>query len=747
MTNMESPSFGTWLRLKRKSLDLSREAFASQLGYSAAMIRKIETEERRPSTELIQRLAEVFAIPIVEREAFQRFAQGEIRSAPISMKKMTVWSAPASIPRQRIPSPTTSLIGRKKEVHDLANYLIDPVIRLVTILGPPGIGKTRLAIETASSLLHSFSDGVYFVALAPLENPDTIASTIAQAIGYVESKGPTTPEQLAKGINEKSMLLVMDNCEHLVEAVAPLAYELLTACPRLNILSTSREALKVPGEWLFYASTLPYPPEGTQTGTDDYPALTLFAERASAIRPGFSLVESNLPDIAAICRKLDGLPLAIELIAAHIRSMSPRALLDQLTDQKILTADGRRAVPERQKTLNNAIGWSYHALAPLEQSLFEGLSVFNGGWYLEAVDTLFSDRFPGASISDLVTSLADKSLLQRNFDERGDVRFSMLATIRLYAASKLFERGDQTTVHNHHLAYFMEFAERGDQHIHGPDQTEWIDRLERENDNFRAALEWGISTQKTEVVLRLLIALGWSWEVRGHYGEAHCWLDEIRALPDIPAYPVLFARLLNHIGRHSWTQESIQEAYTLLEESQSLAILAGSEGELALAEADNWLGLVHLFDGKPDSARNLFEQALTLNQEWADPRGIALSTFHLGILESNLGQEAKALELLTQSLGLYQEFGDIFFIARVSLFLGYLYLDQGIFDQAQEYFEDHLELDTHIQFWDGIAEGWRDLGNLYSDQGEEEKARECYAKCRMVCQEHGLTKSVPSIDP
>ena len=650
----------------------------------------------------------------------------------------------------------------------------------MTVIGPPGIGKTRLAIETAPSLLSNFPDGVYFVALAPLDRFSNPASTIAQVLGYVEAKGLPIKDQLVQGIAGQSLLLVLDNCEHLLEELAPLAFDLLSACPQLNILATSREALKVPGEWLFSLSTLPFPQEGalierdatgmvatgipsagsTTAGFEDirkFHALTLFSERARAVRPEFSINPGNLQDIASICRKLDGLPLAIELLAARMRFMSPQALLERLTDQQdrhsdlldrssvqyLLSADGRRAVPERQKTLGQAIGWSYDFLDSTEQRLFSSLSVFNGGFSLEAAEAIFSTWFPGNSVSDLVTSLADKSLVQETFDARGDVRFGMLETIRQFAATKLFERGDQPAVRDQHLAYFTDYCEEGETHVHGPDLVAWIDRLERENDNLRAALEWGVSTQKTEAVLRLMGALGWPWEVRGHYGEARCWLSEIRALPDLPAFPLRVARLLNHIGRHCWTQDNLQDAYSLLEESYSLAEHAGAEGELILGEAANWLGLVQIFDGKPDSARALLEQALQLNQKWADAHGIALSTFHLGILENNLGKREEALELLLQSLSLYQGFGDLFFIARVSLFLGYLFLNQGDFDRAREYFESHLELDTRIQFWDGIAEGWRDLGYLYRAQGDEEKARECFENCRLVCQDHGLVKTIP----
>ena len=271
--------------------------------------------------------------------------------------------------------------------------------------------------------------------------------------------------------------------------------------------------------------------------------------------------------------------------------------------------------------------------------------------------------------------------------------------------------------------------------MRGPSQAKWADLLESEHDNFHAALDWAVSDQNTEFALRLLCALGWPWEVRGHYTEAHGWLNKIRALPDVSHYPLILARTLNHIGRYLWTQKNIPEANSLLEESRAISLKLGVEGELCLAETLNWLGLV-LDD--TEATRSILEQGLELNQKWGDERGVALSTFHLGILESDLDHADAALSLLEKSLALFRQFGDLFFISRVSLFLGYLFLKQGDYEKTSRFFEDHLRLDMELQFWDGIADGWRDLGNLHRQQGNFEKAEEYYEQSRTVCREHGL---------
>lgn len=740
---MTDLSFGAWLKRQRKASDLTQEQLADQVGCSAIAIRKIEAEQRRPSEQIVERLAQIFNIPQNEQKTFLNFARGNIASAPKDTIKDIPWRAPSASTRVNLPATVTSLIGRSDELALVHDYLSDPNIRLITLIGPPGIGKTRLSLEAARTNTVEFTDGVFFVALAPLDDPSLITSAVIQALGYVEAKNQDLFIQLTDRIGDKHILLVLDNCEHLIEDIAPLASRLLSACHRLKIIATSRESLRIPGEWLYSVPALNAPKENSPVdiaSAASFPALTLFAERARAVRADFVLTAENIQAVSAICAQLDGLPLAIELIATRIRLMSPQALLERLTDSFVLSADGMRAVSARQKTLNNAIGWSYNFLPPEEQNLFLSLAVFSGGFMLNAVEKIFSGTFTGKPIADLITSLADKSLLQRTLDTRGETRFNMLVTIQQFALDRLRNTGNETNARNEHLAYFLDLAERGDKEMRGPSQAEWADLLESEHDNFHAALDWAVSHQKTESALRLLCALGWPWEVRSHYTEAHSWLNKIRALPDVSNYPLILARALNHIGRHLWTQENFHEANSLLEESRAISLKLGVEGELCLAETLNWLGLV-VEDA--NTTRSILEEGLELNQKWGDERGVALSTFHLGILENDLNHADTALSLLEKSLALFRQFGDLFFTARVSLFLGYLFLKQGDFEKARVFFEEHLRIDTEIQFWDGIAEGWRDLGNLNRQQGDFEKAEEYYEQSRIVCREHGLIKNMP----
>ena len=740
-------SFGYWLRLKRKSLDLTREALADRVGCSAATIRKIEAEERRPSAQIATLLADIFSISADERENFIRFARGDFGSRPSTPVENEPWKTPTTSSRSNLPATVTPLVGREKEIAEIREYFQRADIRLVTLIGPPGIGKTRLSLEAARESLLDFSEGVFFVPLAPLGDPSLIASVILQALGYVGTKGLPANRQLLDSIGNKQLLLVLDNCEHLIDEVSVLASDLLLACSRLNILATSREALRIPGEWLYPVPPLGVPQESSTINLQTiatYPALTLFAERARAVRPDFTLNPENVGAVASICAQLDGLPLAIELIAARIRLMSPQTLFERLNEQFVLSADGMRAVSARQKTLNNAIGWSFDLLSPDEQKAFAWLSVFRGGLSLQTAETVLRAGISGKNISDHIASLLNKSLLQRKLDSLGEPRFHMLVTVKQFALERLRQLKEEVNARNSHLDYYLGFAEKGAQEIRGPSQVEWANHTQIEHDNFRAALEWAVSSQKTESALRLLCALGWPWEIQGHYREAYSWFEKIRALPGISHYPVIYARALNHIGRHCWTQDNFVDAHSLLVESQAIARELGENGEKVLADTLAWLGLAVMTSSHDNSqAKSLFEEGRKLAQKWGDQYEVALNTFHLGIAERELGQDENSQNLLEESLSLFQQSGDLFFIARVSLFLGYHSLKKGDFDKARVLFEEHLRIDQELQFWDGIAEGWRDLGNLHHQQGNYEEAEKFYEQSRIVCREHGLIKTVP----
>lgn len=737
---MTKVSFGEWLKRQRNSRGLTQEQLAHQIGCATITLRKIEAEERRPSAEIVDQLIRILEIPQGEKNDFLKFARGDWTKAPGEDSEELPWRSPRST-RTNLPASVTPLIGRERSLAEIQDYLLRAEIRLVTLIGPPGIGKTRLSIEAARQSLSDFADGVFFVGLATLDDPKLISATVRQVLGYVEDPKITPEQQLIQSLGEKQMLIVLDNCEHLVADAATFASGLLSACSNLKILATSRESLHIPGEWLYTVPPLELPEEISQADINsisEYPALTLFAQRARAVRNDFSLTADNIQAVSAICAGLDGLPLAIELIAARVRLMSPQALLERWSGQFVLTADGMHPTSERQKTLKNAIHWSYDLLSEEEQRLFACLSVFSGSFTLEAAEAMFSSRITKKPVSDLIALLFDKSLLQPFPNENGEPRYTMLVTIREFARERLRSMGQEGEIRNLHLEYFLALGEQADQEIHGPNQVGLINFVEAESNNFRAALEWSVSNHDAESALRLLCAISWPWRLRGHYEEARSWFEKIRAMPNASDYPAIYARLLSDMGHHSWTSEdNLRDAYSLLNESQQISLRLGVDGEQGLAETLNRMGLVMANQGDLHQAKSMFEHALELNKKWDNQREIALTSLHLGIIENDLDHPEQALSWLEVSLSLFRQFEDLFFIARVSGNLGDLFLGQGDHDRARRLYEQDLEIDEELQYWGGIGIAYTRLGKLYLHQGDYDQAEQYFEKAQAIGREHG----------
>jgi len=429
-----------------------------------------------------------------------------------------------------------------------------------------------------------------------------------------------------------------------------------------------------------------------------------------------------------------------------MRVMSPHALRERLSDQFVLSADGMRAVPARQKTLHNAIGWSYNLLSPEDQRLFAHLSVFAGGCTLEIVEAIFSETFTSKSMPDLIASLLDKSLIQRIPDEHGGIRYDMLVTIQQYALNCLRSMGDESAARDAHLAYFLDFAERAEKELHGADQVEWTDHLESERDNFHAALEWCVTNQKAEAALRLLSALCWSWDVRSHYSEMHNWFDRIRALPRVNDHPAMYAKVLNHAAQHKWMLGDFRDAQSLLEESRIIWLKLGVNGEQGLAKTLDWLGMVARWSmGDNNTAQPLFEQGFNLYQRHGNRSGMAESMFHLAIVEFDRNNIDLALSLFEKSMDLFRGLGDHWGVARVSQLLGQLFLSQGNYEQARFFFEQHLTIDEKLNFTEGIQVALRNFGNLYRYQGDYIQAEQFYEKSLLVCREYGLKDDISNI--
>ena len=722
---MEEHSFGYWLRLRRKALDLTQDALADRVGCSVGMIRKIESEERRPSAQIAERLAEILTIPQNERTSFLRFARGEFRSAPAETKADFPWQASATPARSNLPATVTSLIGREREIAEVHDYLSRGDIRLVTLIGPPGIGKTRLSIASARTALQDFPDGVFFVALAPLEDPSLIVLTVEQALSFVQTSRQSTTAQLSDGIRDKQMLLVLDNCEHLIEAVSALVSSLLSTCPRLKILTTSRESLRIPGEWQYAVPAFDLPAEASGAEVDraaGHPALMLFAERARAVRADFSLTSENIETVTAICARLDGLPLVIELMAARMRFMSPQELLDRLTGPFVLTADGMRAASERQKTLQHAIDWSYQLLPPEEQKLFACLSVFTGNFSLEAVEYVISPDNIRKPVPDLVASLLDKSLLKRasDYGPNHEIRYMMLVTLREYAGNRLREMGEETEIRNRHVTYYLGLAEKASHELRGLHQAEWIRHLDSVRDDLRSALEWVIDTQQTEQALQMGSYLSWFWFRRSDLSEGRQWLGKVVNLPQASEYPHWYSDVLAQLAFGTWLQAGGKQARPFVEQAISIARQHKDQWNVAWASVILGLALIHEGDFAGAQSTTAESKAFfrKIHDEWGYAEAVlcdALGTFMQGDLTTSLA-------LNEEGLTMFRRLGDLLFQNTALRFIGIIHVRQGNPERGREALREALLLAQEIDSTFEIAADINYMGDAAFAEGDPARA-------------------------
>jgi len=697
---MEQHSFGYWLRLKRKALDLTREDLAKQVGYSAATIRKIEDEERFPSAQVVERLAEVLNIPQNERANFLLFARGDLKSAPVNSDESLPWRVSDKTIPSNIPATTTSLIARDKEIVLVHEYLSRADVRLVTLMGPPGIGKTRLSIEVSRSLLHDFPDGVFFIPLALLDDPNLISSAIIQALGYMESGDLSAEKQLVKGIGAKRMLIVLDNCEHLIEGLTAIASDLLSACSHLKMLATSRESFRIPGEWLYPIPAFDIPKENESINLDNasnFPALMLFAERARAVRPDFKLTAENIQTVVAICAHLDGLPLVIELIAARMRLMSPQTLLERLSAKFVLTADGMRAASERQKTLKNAIEWSYNLLSTEEQKLFVYLAVFSGGFTLAEAEAVFADAVTEKSVPEILALLLDKSLIRRAGNPLSEDRYEQLVTIQEYALERLRASGDETEIRNRHLAYFLALVEKADQELYGHNQFEWLNRLRVTRNNLRAALDWTIATKQTAFALQMVRKLNWFWFISSNHVEAAQSLLHVLEMPGVSLYPEAHAEILADLEHHKYVlgeyfMAQFEKGEVAAFAKQALLIAHAHDDLHNSARALAMIGLNLLGEENFTEAQSVLEESRRLFQQVQDEWGGAYSLFVLGYKSFLQNDLESALPIIEGAYAIFKKLGERYFMCATLRYIGIIHIRLGGIKQGIEALRESLTI-------------------------------------------------------
>jgi len=709
-------SFGQWLKQRRKALDLTQDEFARRVGCAVSMLQKIEADERRPSPQMAEALSKALGVAPDKFLAFIEFAR--------SGRRTTVGAL--FHPLSNLPAPTTPLIGREREVAAVHQRLLRDDTRLLTLIGPPGIGKTRLALQVAAEVCDHFDDGVFFVALAPITDPDLVAPTIIQTLELYEGKHQPPLDALCDSLRDKVILLVLDNLEQVI-AAAPVVAKLLAACPLLKILATSRVALRVRAERQFHVPPLGLPDPNHSPHLQElsqYPALALFVERAQAIQPDFSLIEANASTVARICHRLDGLPLAIELVAARVRLLSPAEILPRLGGRFLLQSDGLRDIDERQRTLHSAIEWSHCLLTGDERILFARLAVFVGGWTLEAAELVCQNGENGSTtrVLDLLAQLVNKSLVLQH-EVNGESRFSMLETIREYALAQLNECRDADTIRWRHAQYYLKLAGAAEPELTGTRQIAWLDRLEREHGNLRAALDWALDCGQVTLAAQLCGTLWHFWAMRGHLDEGRRWLERTRRLGtkgEAGLQPSVRAMLWNSEGSLAYYQGDHAAARLLFAQGLDLAREAGDKWSMAFAL--DGLGAQATSRGDYDQATAFSEQSLALSREIGDDWLSGITLINLGELARLRGDDAHATRLYEESLMLLQRVGDRLFVAIALDDLGQVAQNQHHYDQARAIHQESLELCRRLGSQRGMALCLEKLAGVAGARGQPERA-------------------------
>lgn len=630
-----------------------------------------------------------------------------------------------------LPGAFTSFVGRRQEVQDVSSLLMQPEVRLLTLYGTGGIGKTRLAIEVAAQVREQFADGVCFVALAVLHDPVSVLPTIAVTLGIQDSQGVSLEQQMRDALHKKRLLLLLDNFEHVLGAASFLE-ELLAACPQVKVLVTSRALLQLQAEQSFAVPSLSLPPSGQPLVMErlmQYTAVALFRQRVQSYLPSFKITESNAQAVVDLCARLDGLPLAIELAAARIKLFSPQTLLDRLSQgQQILTSDFRD-IPERHRTLYYLIQWSYDLLDEQEQWLFRHLSVFVGGASLPTIEAVFGTVIQSeATLLEAVTSLLNKSLLQRIEQENGEPRFMMLEIIRTYALACLQEQREMQERRRAHALHYLALVELAAPFLKSPQQVAWLQQLEQELDNLRAALRWLIEQQETELALRFCEGFGKFCGLRGYWREEQSWLNAALMLPQQTAHQGVRGNVLRRAGHLAYRFRDLTEARTLLEQSVAcsravndlqnlagalsslgwvlyrqqeidaasqmlkacLAVAYQSENDWVLANSLESLGRWMHKQGQLDEAYTLLEQSVAIARAHLD--GECLARFLTTLVKIDVAQEKReqAVEHAQESFALAQKLGNKPLIALTLNRLGEVALFQGSYAQAKGYFEERI---------------------------------------------------------
>ena len=644
--------------------------------------------------------------------------------------------------RTNLPAQANMLVGREREAMEVVALLRRDDVRLVTLTGPGGTGKTRLALQAAAECLDHFADGVFFVPLDDVVDPARVLPHIAETLGIAEGGGQPLIARLHATLREQQTLLVLDNFEQVVAAGAAIS-RLLAAAPGLRALVTSRSALRIYGEREYAVPPLPLPNWRRTLSVESamqYEAVRLFVARAQEVKADFALTASNTKAVVEICARLDGLPLAIELAAARIKLLTPQALLQRLTHALQVLTGGARDLPARQQTLRGAIDWSYTTLGAEEQTLFARMAVFAGGGTLAAIEAICSvARDLKTEIVDSLSSLADKSLLRHVEGRGGEPRFAMLGTIREYALERLEARGELATMRHARTMYYLALAEEAEQHLAGTEQGPWLTRLEEEHDNVRASIRNALEASEYEAAVRLVAAFWRFWSVRGYLTEGRHWIEQALAhAEDVP--PLMRAKALDGLGALMRAQGEYEAAQQRFEESLAIRRDLGHQAGIAHS-LTNLAGMAR-DQGDFETARDLYDECLAIRRAMGDTEAVTRTLINLGILAQRQGDYATARAQYEESLAIGRAEGHQQAIAHALMNLGVAAQHQGDDAIARIHYEESLAAARAAGDSATVGFALNNLGAVAKQQGDFAAARAFYQQSLALRRELGDMRAI-----
>jgi predicted ATPase len=724
-------TFGDLLKYVRRRARLTQREVAIAVGYSEAQISRLEQNQRTPDLaaltalfipalyledepEIVARLMELGAqargeeLPRKGVITFAHSVQKEILEDVRSVEDNVL---------NNLPYQLTSFVGRQREIAEL-KYLLGKA-KLVTLTGSGGCGKTRLALETAKQLVDSYQDGIWFIELASTSDPNLVLQTVASTLGVPEGRESQPIHTLTKHLRTKQLLLILDNCEQIVTAAARLAEEMLQTCPQVQILVTSREILNLIGEVQFRVPSLPLSKEKSLDGDKSAPseAVQLFVERAQAALPSFVLIEEVIPAVTQICGLVDGLPLGIELAAAKITVLSVEQIATRLHNSVQMLRGGRATLPHHQ-TLEATIQWSYDLLSEPERTLLGRLSVFSGGWTLEAAESVVSDLVLVSTekVVDLISQLVNKSLIVVEWQPRTEVHYRMLQTIREFASEKLRATGEMERIRSRHFDYFLSLAQEA--RLFGNEKGGWLDQLEAEHDNLRSALAWSLEAGAMEKGAELILPILDFYWFRGYSTEAREWMDKFLEM-ESPASPVR-ALLLQKAGWLTRAGGNFEKADMLLRGALEMALEISDKNRAAWALMD--MGRSARDQGDNEQSISFFSQALTFAQESGEKRAIGVCLYNLAESYDQRGELETSRNLWEQGLNIMRMEGDQTHIAwGLEGLAGIAYLAKD-FASALKFHLESLKFKVDVMDKLGIAFSFEGLAQLSAAEMKSERA-------------------------